>query len=117
MLIQNQGAVPALRAAAPAVAVPAADEGADAAVPVPEAADVAPVAGEAEVDVADAAVRVGGIGASPDPRSAASNIGDAHVPEYALSVDEDAHAEASLGAVKLLEPACAARSGRRSWFG
>ena len=44
-------------------------------------------AGEAEVGVEGAADRVGGIGASPDPRSAASSIGDAQVPEYALSVD------------------------------
>jgi hypothetical protein len=42
-----------------------------------------------EVGVSGAADRVGGIGASPDPRSAASNIGDAHVPEYALSVNVD----------------------------
>jgi hypothetical protein len=48
-------------------------------------------ADEAEVGVAGAAARVGGIGASPDPRSAASSIGDAQVPEYALSVDVDAH--------------------------
>jgi hypothetical protein len=48
-------------------------------------------AGEAVVGVAGAADRVGGTGASPDPRSAASSIGDAQVPEYALSVDVDAH--------------------------
>ena len=48
-------------------------------------------AGEPEVGVAGAADRVGGIGASPEPRSAASSIGDAQVPEYALSVDVDAH--------------------------
>ena len=47
-------------------------------------------AGEAGVGVAGAADRVGGIGASPDPRSAASSIGDAQVPEYALSADVDA---------------------------
>jgi hypothetical protein len=53
----------------------------------------APVA-DPEVGAAGAADRVGGIGASPDPRSAASNIGDAHVPEYALSVDVDPPCEA-----------------------
>ena len=80
-----------------------ADAGADAG--LPEAAGVAEVAGvsgavvateplgapvsDPEVGVAGAADSVGGIGASPDPRSEASNIGDAHVPEYALSdVDE-----------------------------
>ena len=48
---------------------------------VPEAVRAADAAGEAEVSVAGAAARVGGIGASPDPRSLASNIGDAQVPE------------------------------------
>lgn len=48
-------------------------------------------AGEADAGVEGAADRVGGIGASPDPRSAASSIGDAQVPEYAPSVDVDAH--------------------------
>jgi hypothetical protein len=52
-------------------------------------ADLRAAAGEAEVGVAGAADRVGGTGASPDPRSVASSIGDAQVPEYALSVDVD----------------------------
>jgi hypothetical protein len=51
-------------------------------------------AGAGLPEAAGAADRVGGIGASPDPRSEASNIGDAHVPEYALSVNVDAPCEA-----------------------
>jgi hypothetical protein len=51
-------------------------------------------AGAAAGPEAGAADKVGGIGASPDPRSEASNIGDAHVPEYALSLDVDAPCEA-----------------------
>ena len=55
----------------------------------PDAVYAAAPVSDPEVGVAGAADRVGGIGASPDPRSEASNIGDAHVPEYALSdVDE-----------------------------
>ena len=82
-----------------AVAAAADDADADA-VPeavLPEAASVeaaepvcaADTVADPEVGVAGAADRVGGMGASPDPRSAASNIGDAHVPEYALSVDDE----------------------------
>jgi len=56
----------------------AAGDGADAA---PEAVRAADAAAEVEVGVAGAAARVGGMGASPDPRSEASNIGDAQVPE------------------------------------
>lgn len=97
---------------------PDAGPGADAGAGLPEAAGAAEVAGvsgavdateplgapdgvyaaapvsDPEVGVAGAADRVGGIGASPDPRSEASNIGDAHVPEYALSVNVDAPCEA-----------------------
>jgi hypothetical protein len=85
------GAVVDLRAVA--AAADDADVGADAdAVPeavLPESAGVeaaepvcaADTVADSEVGVAGAADRVGGIGASPDPRSAASNIGDAHVPE------------------------------------
>jgi hypothetical protein len=51
--------------------------------------DVAAVIAAPEVAVAGGADRVGGIGASTDPRSAASNIGDAQVPEYALSANVD----------------------------
>lgn len=65
--------VTGLRAAGVAAA---ADEDADAVLEAVRAADAA-----GEVGVAGAAVRVGGIGASPDPRSEASNIGDAQVPE------------------------------------
>ena len=55
----------------------------------PDAVYAAALVSDPEVGVAGAADSVGGIGASPDPRSEASNIGDAHVPEYALSdVDE-----------------------------
>ena len=73
-----------LRKAAGAAEVARVSEAVDAAVPV----------SDPEVGVAGAADRVGGIGASPDPRSEASNIGDAHVPEYALSVSVDAPCEA-----------------------
>ena len=52
---------------------------------------------------AGAADKVGGIGASPDPRSEASNIGDAHVPEYALSVNVDAACEALVEPLGLLD--------------
>jgi hypothetical protein len=52
---------------------------------------------------AGAADKVGGIGASPDPRLEASNIGDAHVPEYALSVDVDAACEALVEPLELLD--------------
>jgi hypothetical protein len=52
---------------------------------------------------AGAADKVGGIGASPDPRSEASNIGDAHVPEYALSVNVDAGCEALVEPLELLD--------------
>ena len=96
--------------------VAAADEavaGVDAAVEADEAVagvDVAGAADEAVVGVdagagpeAGAADRVGGIGASPDPRSEASNIGDAHVPEYALSVDVDADCEALVEPLELLD--------------
>jgi hypothetical protein len=48
--------------------------------------DVAAVVDAPEAVAGGASDRVGGIGASADPRSAASNIGDAQVPEYALSV-------------------------------
>jgi hypothetical protein len=54
-----------------------------------EAEGAAEAIADPEVGAAGAADRVGGIGASPDPRSEASNIGDAHVPEYALSVNVD----------------------------
>ena len=67
----------------------------------PEAAYAAALVSDPEVGAAGAADRVGGIGASPDPRSEASNIGDAHVPEYALSVNVDAPCEAL---AELLEP-------------
>jgi hypothetical protein len=96
--------------------VAAADEavaGVDAAVEADEAVagvDVAGAADEAVVGVdagagpeAGAADKVGGIGASPDPRSEASNIGDAHVPEYALSVDVDADCEALVEPLELLD--------------
>ena len=96
--------------------VAAADDavaGVDAAVEADEAVagvDVAGAAGEAVVDAdagagpeAGAADKVGGIGASPDPRSEASNIGDAHVPEYALSVDVDADCEALVEPLELLD--------------
>jgi hypothetical protein len=46
---------------------------------------------DADADVEGAADRVGGTGASPDPRSPASSMGDAQVPEYALSAGADAH--------------------------
>jgi hypothetical protein len=58
-----------------------ADAGADAAL-----ADAALGAG-----VAGAAERVGGTGASPDPRSEASRMGEAQVPEYAASEGAAAH--------------------------
>ena len=61
-------------------------------------------AGEAGVGVTGAADRVGGIGASPDPRSAASSIGDAQVPEYALSVEADAHDPDDVEAAPELPP-------------
>jgi hypothetical protein len=87
--------------------------GVDAAVEADEAVagvDVAGAADEAVVGVdagagpeAGAADKVGGIGASPDPRSEASNIGDAHVPEYALSVDVDADCEALVEPLELLD--------------
>jgi hypothetical protein len=84
-VVSDATAVGDLRAAAAAADDP--DPGAETVVEVVEEA-----AGEAEDGVAGAADRVGGIGASPDPRSAASSIGDAQVPEYALSVDvDDAH--------------------------
>ena len=96
--------------------VAAADDavaGVDAAVEADEAVagvDVAGAADEAVVGVdagagpeAGAADKVGGIGASPDPRSEASNIGDAHVPEYALSVDVDADCEALVEPLELLD--------------
>lgn len=60
----------------------------------PDAVYAAAPVSDPEVGVAGAADRVGGIGASPDPRSEASNIGDAHVPEYALSANVDAPCEA-----------------------
>jgi hypothetical protein len=52
---------------------------------------------EADVEVAadavasGAAESVGGIGASPEPRSPASSVGEAHVPEYAASAGAVAH--------------------------
>jgi hypothetical protein len=66
----------------------------------------AAAAAEAGV-VAGAAERVGGSGASPDPRSEASIIGDAHVPEYAASEGADAHdsdVEVLVEAPELAEP-------------
>ena len=96
--------------------VAAADDavaGVDAAVEADDAVagvDVAGAADEAVVGAdagagpeAGAADKVGGIGASPDPRSEASNIGDAHVPEYALSVDVDADCEALVEPLELLD--------------
>jgi hypothetical protein len=43
------------------------------------------------VGVAGAAERVGGVGASPDPRSETSSTGEAQVPEYAASAGAAAH--------------------------
>jgi hypothetical protein len=60
-------------------------------------------AGVAAGPEAGAADKVGGIGASPDPRSDASNIGDAHVPEYALSLDVDVACEALVEPLELLD--------------
>ena len=60
-------------------------------------------AGAGLPEAAGAADRVGGIGASPDPRSEASNIGDAHVPEYALSVNVDAPCEAPAEPLELVD--------------
>jgi hypothetical protein len=60
-------------------------------------------AGVAAGPEAGAADKIGGIGASPDPRSEASNIGDAHVPEYALSLDVDAACEALVEPLELLD--------------
>ena len=89
-------------------AVTAAADGADAVADVDAAvaADEGVVgadAGAAAGPEAGAADKVGGIGASPDRRSEASNIGDAHVPEYALSVDVDAACEALVEPLELLD--------------
>jgi len=81
--------VAGLRAVAAPADEPDDGTGADPEAVLPEAAGTAEAVEAAEgpgeaADVAEsvgAADNVGGIGASPDPKSAASNIGDAHVPE------------------------------------
>jgi hypothetical protein len=69
----------------PVVETDAADAVADVEVPVEAGDPAGPADGAFDVGAAEAAERVGGTGASPDPRSEASIIGDAHVPEYAAS--------------------------------
>jgi hypothetical protein len=72
-----------------------------------------------------AAERVGGSGASSDPRSAGSIIGDAHVPEYAASEGADAHdpdVEVLVEAPELADPFDArldvfVAAGLAPWFG
>jgi hypothetical protein len=112
----DAGCVDSVAALADLRAVGAAADGADAVTADDAVADVdAPVAVDEDVVGADAgaavaagpeagaADKVGGIGASPDPRSDAPNIGDAHVPEYALSLDVDVACEALVEPLELVD--------------